>query len=158
MVAHKVVAHDEWAAARKKHLAKEKEFTHLRDQLSRERRELPWELVNKDYTFEGENGPLSLHEYEVAWDVRAAEKAGRKHDQSLQALAVRENTVYVAQRPQLPEARVLLYLDVEGLPDRDRLVRVSVPYNRGDLVARAHAAGEVTRTVRSPPRRAVPWR
>jgi predicted dithiol-disulfide oxidoreductase (DUF899 family) len=45
VVAHKVVSHDEWLAARKKHLAKEKEFTHLRDQLSRERRELPWELA-----------------------------------------------------------------------------------------------------------------
>jgi predicted dithiol-disulfide oxidoreductase (DUF899 family) len=62
VVAHKVVSHDEWVAARKKHLAKEKEFTHLRDQLSRERRELPWELVDKDYTFEGEHGPVTLHE------------------------------------------------------------------------------------------------
>src|SRR5262252_10665880 len=62
VVAHKVVSHDEWIAARKKHLAKEKEFTHLRDQLSRERRELPWELVDKDYTFEGEGGKLSLHD------------------------------------------------------------------------------------------------
>jgi predicted dithiol-disulfide oxidoreductase (DUF899 family) len=62
MVAHKVVSHDEWVGARKKHLAKEKEFTHLRDQLSRERRELPWELVDKDYTFEGENGKVSLHD------------------------------------------------------------------------------------------------
>jgi predicted dithiol-disulfide oxidoreductase (DUF899 family) len=62
MVAHKVVSHDEWVAARKKHLAKEKEFTRLRDQLSRERRELPWELVEKDYTFEGESGKVSLHE------------------------------------------------------------------------------------------------
>src|SRR5688500_13427969 len=62
MVAHKVVSHDEWVAARKKHLAKEKEFTRLRDQLSRERRELPWELVEKDYTFEGESGNVSLHD------------------------------------------------------------------------------------------------
>ena len=62
MVAHKVVSHDEWVAARKKHLAKEKEFTRLRDQLSRERRELPWELVDKDYTFEGEAGKVSLHD------------------------------------------------------------------------------------------------
>jgi predicted dithiol-disulfide oxidoreductase (DUF899 family) len=62
MVPHKVVSHDEWVATRKKHLAKEKEFTHLRDQLSRERRELPWELVDKDYTFEGEHGGVSLHE------------------------------------------------------------------------------------------------
>ena len=62
MVAHRVVSHDEWVAARKKHLAKEKEFTHLRDQLSRERRELPWELVGKDYTFQGERGMVSLQE------------------------------------------------------------------------------------------------
>jgi predicted dithiol-disulfide oxidoreductase (DUF899 family) len=57
---HKVVTHDEWLQARKKHLAKEKEFTQLRDQLSRERRELPWELVEKDYVFEGERGKHSL--------------------------------------------------------------------------------------------------
>jgi predicted dithiol-disulfide oxidoreductase (DUF899 family) len=57
-----VVSHPEWVAARKKHLAKEKEFTRLRDQLSRERRELPWELVDKDYTFEGERGKASLHD------------------------------------------------------------------------------------------------
>jgi predicted dithiol-disulfide oxidoreductase (DUF899 family) len=62
MVAHKVVSHDAWLAARKKHLAKEKEFTHMRDQLSRERRELPWERVEKDYTFEGETGQVSLHQ------------------------------------------------------------------------------------------------
>src|SRR5579885_354913 len=60
MAAHKVVTHDAWVEARKKHLAKEKEFTRLRDQLSRERRELPWELVEKDYVFEGERGKQSL--------------------------------------------------------------------------------------------------
>jgi GTP-binding protein HflX len=37
-----------------------------------------------------------------------------------------------------------------GLPERDRLMRVSVPYSRGDLVARAHAAGEVTRSEHGP--------
>src|SRR5438874_9238883 len=62
VVTHKVVSHDEWIAARKKHLANEKEFTRLRDQLSRERRELPRELVEKDYAFEGESGKVSLHD------------------------------------------------------------------------------------------------
>src|SRR3954452_7407105 len=62
MAAHKIVKHEEWLKARKKHLAKEKEFTHMRDQLSRERRELPWELVEKDYTFEGEHGKVSLQD------------------------------------------------------------------------------------------------
>jgi predicted dithiol-disulfide oxidoreductase (DUF899 family) len=56
----KVVSHDEWLAVRKKYLAKEKEFTRLRDQLSKERRELPWELVEKEYVFEGENGRQTL--------------------------------------------------------------------------------------------------
>src|SRR5258708_25179000 len=63
VVAHKVVSHEEWIAARKNNLAKEKEFTHLRDQLSRERRELPWELVDKDYTFEGERGKVSRQDW-----------------------------------------------------------------------------------------------
>jgi predicted dithiol-disulfide oxidoreductase (DUF899 family) len=60
MAISKVVTHDEWLAVRKKHLAKEKEFTRLRDQLSKERRDLPWELVEKEYVFEGENGRQTL--------------------------------------------------------------------------------------------------
>jgi len=60
MTTHKVVTHGDWVAARKKHLAKEKEFTRMRDQLSRERRDLPWELVEKEYVFEGEAGKQTL--------------------------------------------------------------------------------------------------
>jgi predicted dithiol-disulfide oxidoreductase (DUF899 family) len=60
MTTHKVVNHKEWLKARRRHLAKEKEFTRLRDQLSRERRDLPWELVEKHYTFEGEHGRQTL--------------------------------------------------------------------------------------------------
>ncbi len=60
MPTHKVVKHDEWLKARKKHLAKEKEFTHLRDQLSRERRNLPWEPVEKQYAFQGERETRTL--------------------------------------------------------------------------------------------------
>jgi predicted dithiol-disulfide oxidoreductase (DUF899 family) len=62
VVAHKVVSRDEWVTARKKHLRKEKELTHLRDQLSRERRALPWEVVEKDYIFEGERGKVPLQD------------------------------------------------------------------------------------------------
>ncbi len=56
----KVVSPAEWAAARKKLLAKEKEFTRLRDELSRERRTMPWEKVEKKYMFESGNGKESL--------------------------------------------------------------------------------------------------
>ena len=57
---HRVVSHDEWLAARKQFLAKEKEFTRLRDQLSQERRELPWERVDKNYVFDGPGGKETL--------------------------------------------------------------------------------------------------
>src|SRR5262249_55186080 len=57
---HNVVSKEEWLKARKAHLAKEKEFTRLRDELSRQRRELPWEKVDKHYVFEGPNGKQTL--------------------------------------------------------------------------------------------------
>jgi predicted dithiol-disulfide oxidoreductase (DUF899 family) len=59
---HKVVSQNEWIEARKAFLAKEKEFTHLRDQLSQQRRELPWHQVDKEYVFEGPNGKETLSE------------------------------------------------------------------------------------------------
>ena len=59
-VNHKVVSHDEWIKARKQLLIKEKEFTRQRDQLSQQRRELPWEAVDKQYVFEGPNGKETL--------------------------------------------------------------------------------------------------
>jgi predicted dithiol-disulfide oxidoreductase (DUF899 family) len=57
---HKVVVHADWIEARRQLLAKEKEFTRLRDELSRRRRELPWERVEKPYAFEGPAGRETL--------------------------------------------------------------------------------------------------
>jgi predicted dithiol-disulfide oxidoreductase (DUF899 family) len=57
---HEVVSRDEWLKARIAHLAAEKELTRKRDELSRQRRELPWERVEKDYVFKGPNGPQTL--------------------------------------------------------------------------------------------------
>jgi predicted dithiol-disulfide oxidoreductase (DUF899 family) len=59
---HKIVLHDQWIEARKQLLAQEKEFTRARDALSRERRALPWERVEKNYTFAGANGRESLRD------------------------------------------------------------------------------------------------
>ena len=60
MQPHKVVSHDEWLAARKAHLADEKAFTRSRDALSRKRRELPWEKIEKNYVFDTPGGKQSL--------------------------------------------------------------------------------------------------
>jgi predicted dithiol-disulfide oxidoreductase (DUF899 family) len=57
---HKVVSGDQWIEARKQLLIKEKEFTRLRDQLSQERRDLPWERVEKNYSFDGPDGKETL--------------------------------------------------------------------------------------------------
>ncbi len=59
---HKVVSREDWIAARKVLLAKEKDFTRLRDQLSQERRDLPWVKVGKEYIFDGPNGKETLAE------------------------------------------------------------------------------------------------
>lgn len=57
---HAVVSPAEWTEARKALLAKEKQFTRLRDELSRERRALPWERVEKRYVFHGPDGQQTL--------------------------------------------------------------------------------------------------
>jgi predicted dithiol-disulfide oxidoreductase (DUF899 family) len=57
---HEVVGHDAWLAARTALLAREKEFTRLRDELSRQRRELPWEAVGKEYVFDTQAGKQTL--------------------------------------------------------------------------------------------------
>src|SRR5262245_61368915 len=62
IVNHPIVPRDEWVAARIAFLAKEKEFTRLRDELSRQRRQLPWERVDKTYVFDGPRGKTSLAE------------------------------------------------------------------------------------------------
>jgi predicted dithiol-disulfide oxidoreductase (DUF899 family) len=59
---HKVVSSAEWLTARKKLLKKEKEFTRLRDRLSQQRRDLPWERIEKVYIFDGSGGKETLAE------------------------------------------------------------------------------------------------
>jgi predicted dithiol-disulfide oxidoreductase (DUF899 family) len=53
---------EEWLAARKELLEREKELTRRSDELARERRELPRVPVDKEYTFETEDGTKTLAE------------------------------------------------------------------------------------------------
>jgi len=69
---------------------------------------------------------------------------------TLKALQLRERgAVLVSAKTGEGLGRLRAAIE-EGLPERDRVVRASVPYSRGDLVARAHSAGEVTRTEHGP--------
>jgi predicted dithiol-disulfide oxidoreductase (DUF899 family) len=59
---HKIVSKAEWMVARKDLLKREKELTHLRDEISRHRRELPWVKVEKEYVFDAPEGKVTLAE------------------------------------------------------------------------------------------------
>jgi predicted dithiol-disulfide oxidoreductase (DUF899 family) len=55
-----IVSPQEWEAARQELLVKEKELTRARDALAAERRRMPRMAVEKEYRFEGPEGPVSL--------------------------------------------------------------------------------------------------
>ena len=55
-----IVSPREWEEARERLLVKEKQLTRARDALAAQRRRMPWMAVDKDYRFEGPNGPASL--------------------------------------------------------------------------------------------------
>ena len=57
---HQIVSREAWLTARKKLLAKEKEATRMRDQLSEERRKLPWAKIEKNYVFDTPAGKATL--------------------------------------------------------------------------------------------------
>ena len=57
-----IVPPQEWDAARQELLVKEKELTRARDALAAQRRRMPRMAVEKDYLFDGPDGPASLHD------------------------------------------------------------------------------------------------
>ena len=60
MTDHKVVRREEWQAAREELLQREKEHTRMGDELARQRRELPWVTIGKEYRFDTDDGTRAL--------------------------------------------------------------------------------------------------
>jgi predicted dithiol-disulfide oxidoreductase (DUF899 family) len=60
MTEHNIGTREEWLVARKELLAREKEHTRLGDELARQRRELPWVRVEKEYEFDTDDGRRTL--------------------------------------------------------------------------------------------------
>lgn len=58
----KIVSREQWTEARKAHLAEERRLTHELDELRRQRRELPWVKIDKQYTFDTPAGTKTLAE------------------------------------------------------------------------------------------------
>jgi predicted dithiol-disulfide oxidoreductase (DUF899 family) len=59
---HEIVSRADWLIARKDLLKREKELTRLRDQLSAQRRALPWVKIDKEYVFDAPEGEVTLAE------------------------------------------------------------------------------------------------
>ena len=59
-MSHPVVSREEWLLARTRLLQKEKEFSQAREVMAQTRRNLPWVRVEKEYQFEGQDGPRTL--------------------------------------------------------------------------------------------------
>lgn len=57
---HEVVSREQWIEASRALLAEEKALSEAHDRLAERRRALPWVKVEKDYVFDGPEGPLSL--------------------------------------------------------------------------------------------------
>ena len=62
MTEHKVVGREEWQAARQGLLEREKQHTRLGDELARQRRELPWVAIDRQYRFDTDDGTRTLAE------------------------------------------------------------------------------------------------
>jgi predicted dithiol-disulfide oxidoreductase (DUF899 family) len=62
MTEHKVLSREEWTDAREELLVREKKHTRLGDELARQRRELPWVAIEKEYRFDADGGTRILAE------------------------------------------------------------------------------------------------
>ena len=62
MTNHQIASREEWQAAREELLHREKEHTRMGDELARQRRELPWVPVEKEYRLETDEGARTLSE------------------------------------------------------------------------------------------------
>jgi predicted dithiol-disulfide oxidoreductase (DUF899 family) len=62
MTDHRIVGREDWEAAREELLQREKEHTRMADELARQRSELPWVGIEKEYRFEADDGTRTLAE------------------------------------------------------------------------------------------------
>ncbi len=115
-----IVSRDEWTAARKRLLVKEKAATKARDELNSERRMLPMVRVDKEYVFDGVDGPATLRDlftgrrqlivqhfmFHPSWDEGCSSCSAAVDEMSpglIRHLNVRDTSFVVVSRAPLPK-------------------------------------------------------
>jgi predicted dithiol-disulfide oxidoreductase (DUF899 family) len=131
-----IVSPQEWQQAWERMLVKEKELTHARDALAAERRRMPRMAVEKDYRFDGPDGPASLEDLFAGrrqlivyrfffepgvegWPEKGCVGCSRMADQvdHLSHLNVRDTTLaYVSRAPQPDIERLKARMGWEFIP------------------------------------------
>jgi predicted RecB family nuclease len=84
------------------------------DERNRHRSKGIFTVTQLSYTFRPRKAP------------KRAKNPARPRHPALQALAIRENTVYIHGSPKLPDAKAQAYLDIEGIPDSDSYYLIGV--------------------------------
>jgi predicted dithiol-disulfide oxidoreductase (DUF899 family) len=123
------VSREEWLAARRQLLAREKELTRQRDALNADRRRLPMVQIDKQYTFEGPHGAVRLVDlfegssqliiqhvmFDPDWDA-ACPSCTASMDESTPALLAHlkaRDTAYV-RVARAPHAKIAAYQEAHG--------------------------------------------
>lgn len=93
-------------------------------------------LSQKEITKLNKKGLFSVTQLSYTFRPRKQRKKRQKlplrFDPSLQALAIREDKIYIAQRPNTPESTPLIYLDIEGIPDRQFYYLIGLHIDHGE--------------------------
>ena len=80
-------------------------------------------LSGKEIDNLNKRGIFTVTQYSYTFRPRRAKKLMTqkivKHHNSLNALAIRTQTVYIAGKPELPTAPTRVYFDIEGIPDEN---------------------------------------
>ncbi len=93
-------------------------------------------LSEKEITKLNKKGIFSVTQLSYTFRPRKQRKKKRKlsliFNPSLQALAIREDKIYIAQRPDTPERAPLIYLDIEGIPGRQFYYLIGLHIDHGE--------------------------
>jgi len=93
-------------------------------------------LRQKEIAKLNKKGIFSVSQLSYTFRPRKQRKKKQKlplrFDPSLQALAIREDKIYIAQRPDIPERVPLIFLDIEGIPDRQFYYLIGLHIDNGD--------------------------
>jgi predicted RecB family nuclease len=93
-------------------------------------------LSHKEITKLNKKGIFNINQLSYTFRPRRQRKKKRKQpllfNPSLQALAIREDKIYVAQKPDLPDKVPIIYLDIEGIPERKFYYLIGLHIDHGE--------------------------